>query len=72
MNSIIDVVGFFDQRIIQNDNEEMGETSTSTAKEIYCIHTVQIKLLSNLIPSNEEMSKLNLMFEFSYLKKKKN
>lgn len=56
MNNIIDIVGFLDKRTIQGDNEDLEEESSKVI-ETYCIHTVQFKLLPNLIPIDEEMRK---------------
>lgn len=57
------MVGFLDRRAIQEDIESLNEQS-STTKETHCIHTVQLKLPKNLIPNNEEISKLNCYFLF--------
>jgi len=54
-------VGFLDRRTIQEDNRDLEEQS-SIAKETHCIHAVQLKLLKNLIPDNEETCKLNVLF----------
>lgn len=54
LNQIVEVVGFLDLRSFQEDNENLEE-QFSIAKEIHCIHAVQLKLLKDLIPENEEM-----------------
>lgn len=56
MNSIIDVVGFLDVRSNQENNDDLEEPS-STVKESYCIHTIQFKIIQNLIQNNIDMSK---------------
>lgn len=59
MNNVIDIVGFLDRRTIQGDNDDI-EGQSSNVIEQHCIHTVQFKLLPNLIPDSKEMSKLIL------------
>ncbi|KAL4090033.1 hypothetical protein QTP88_024940 [Uroleucon formosanum] len=56
LNQIVEVVGFLDRRTIQEDNGDL-EGQSSIAKETHCIHAVQLKLLKNLIPDNEETYK---------------
>lgn len=60
LNQIVEVVGFLDRRTIQEDNGDLEEQS-SIAKETQCIHAVQLKLLKNLIPDNEEICKLKVL-----------
>lgn len=57
MNSVLEVVGFLDQRSIQGD-DDLDEQS-SIVKETLCIHTIQFKIVSDLIPNSDEISMLN-------------
>jgi len=57
------VVGFLGRYAIQEYNyENLEEQSEIPAKDLYCIHTVQLKILENLIPDNEETSKSLFLF----------
>lgn len=58
VNSVLEVVGFLDQRSIQGDNDDLDEQS-SIVKETLCIHTIQFKIVSDLIPNSDEISMLN-------------
>lgn len=60
LNDVIEVVGFFDKRIIEVDDMDL---ESPLMQEKYCIHVVQYKLFPNVALYNIETGKIDL-FDF--------